>query len=79
MKWVIYNDSLCSIITWNQNCYKLVTMVTFFIFPKLNVSKKVMKKVDINLSLNDNAGGAHWSTKAMRSKCRHSRHIKEQT
>ena len=32
-----------------------------------------------NLSLDDNAGGAHGNIKPMTSKCRHNRHSKEQT
>ena len=31
------------------------------------------------LSMDDNAGGGHWNIKPMTSKCRHNRHIKEQT
>ena len=42
MKWVIYKDSLCSIITWYQNCYKLVTMVTVCIFSKIKCLEKTV-------------------------------------
>ena len=68
MKWVKYKDSLCSIITWYQNCYKLVTMVTVFLFQ--------INRWLYDLSLDDNARGAHWNSKAMTSKGRYNRHKK---